>query len=74
MFRATSLVEVVYEDMEGRRVSDEISYTSANLRYTGWQHPVTDMVNRDANDPRLRPSYEGIIVNRDVPRPGGDFN
>ena len=63
MYGATSMVEVVYEDMEGRRVSDEISYTSANLRYTGWKHPVTDMVNCDANDPRLRPNYESVIVN-----------
>ena len=66
--------EVVYEDMEGRRVPDGISYTSANLRYTGWKHPVTDMVNRDVNDPKLRPNYENVRVNRAEPRPSGDFN
>ena len=71
---ATSIVEVVYEDMEGGRLPDEISYTSANLRYKGWKHPVTDMNMRDANDPSLRPGYECTQVNRDLPRPRGDFN
>ena len=71
---ATSIVEVVYEDMEGGRLPDEISYTSANLRYKGWKHPVTDMNMRDASDPSLRPGYECTQVNRDLPRPRGDFN
>ena len=66
--------EVVYEDMEGRRVPDGISYTSANLRYAGWKHPVTDLVNRDVHDPKLRPNYENVQVDRTEPRPSGDKN
>ena len=63
MYGATSMVEVVYEDMEGRRVPDRIPYTSANLRYAGWKHPVTDLVNRDVHDPKSRPGYENPGLN-----------
>ena len=66
--------EVVWEDMEGRRVPDGILYTSANLRYPGWKHPVTDLVNRDVLDPQSRPGYEHVLVDRTELRPRGDEN
>ena len=59
--------------MEGERVPDGILYTSANLRYPGWKHPVTDMINRDVG-PQSRPDYEDILVDRTVLRPRGDEN
>ena len=71
---ASSLVEVVYEDMEGGRHPDGISYTSANYRYMGWKHPVTDMIMRNADDPSLRPGYECTQLDRNLPMPRGDFN
>ena len=60
--------------MEAERVPDGILYTSANLRYPGWKHPVTDLINRDVSNPQLRPSYEHIQVDRTALRPRGDEN
>ena len=59
--------------MEAERVPDGILYYSANLRYPGWKHPVTDMQNRDVG-PESRPDYQDITVDRTVLRPRGDEN
>ena len=55
------------------RVPDGILYTSANLRYRGWKHPVTDMVHRDVG-PVSRPDYTHLNPDRTVPKPRGDYN
>ena len=55
------------------RVPDGILYTSANLRYRGFKHPVTDMVLRDVG-PISRPDYRHINPDRTVLKPRGDYN
>ena len=59
--------------MDAERVPDGILYSSANLRYPGWKHPVTDMENRDVG-PESRPDYSHVPVDRTVLRPRGDEN
>ena len=67
-------MEVVFEDIVGGRHPDGISYSSATYRFTGWQHPVTDMNMRNADDITHRPGYESVVVDRTLPKPWGNYN
>ena len=55
------------------RYPDGINYSCAAIRYPGWSIPVTNMTERDP-DIFPRQGYEGLRVDRRVPRPVGDQN